>query len=781
MTFFQNHIENDKLKPALLALSRDRLFILLDAEGRILDSLCHPYGPNALIYFYRNLKLLGNIREMFNVPEAANINSFSADPDLPTNNATPFGIKTSIFPFRNEPEEYYSLIPTANLRLYRVSDIRLMGMISMASHFVQYVPENYRKPLFSTNLDGRIISFNRAFGLQLKKEAQTYLGKNISEILTPFPKAIQEQALKELVSQEPGNWKNHFHKDFGENGASLSGLIVGDNVTAGPEGLEWRVTESLGQLLTLDAPVDWDTQDFKVSITLSGLNGQAPCLVIGDKPPDSSDWADHNGYILGPATLGNALLLKKQTFPLYLEKVTSSPWPIGEYSFSRIDRTFLIERDGKLIFSYTDFDACSRGRTWLSFWLKQGHSCIVKSLDISVTDRKAAQAFYAPFISFKAALHKHFLLSSLGCYYYDSGDEHLLFHQLEEVTGIKERLDNLKQAHETAVRKERETSLLLQEYQEGGNALIGPSKTMAAIRMQAEKIGQTSTTVLITGETGTGKEVLARFIHSKGERSKGKFVKVDCSTLPATLMESLLFGHEKGAFTGADRAKPGLFQEADNGTLFLDEVGNLSSQVQAKLLQFLQDHSVTPIGGRKSVHLDIHVISASNVPLETLVSQGLFRSDLYYRMAVALLHVPPLRERTEDVPAISAHFLRELNVRHQRNVRGLTPGAYRKLYGCPWSGNVRELKNTLERAFLFCKARDISADDIVYERNFARAPKLRSPVELTKTDAIRLIRKHQGVIKNVAAELKVSRRALYGFFAKQGIRPNDLRKNPRRN
>jgi DNA-binding NtrC family response regulator len=228
--------------------------------------------------------------------------------------------------------------------------------------------------------------------------------------------------------------------------------------------------------------------------------------------------------------------------------------------------------------------------------------------------------------------------------------------------------------------------------------MVGDSDAMRAVADTIRRAGPTDATVLVTGESGTGKELAARALHAESRRASGAFVALNCSALPGELIESELFGHVRGAFTGADRDREGVFEAADGGTLFLDEVGDLSPSAQAKLLRVIEEGRVTPVGTAVSRRVDVRLVAATNRPLDEMAAGGDFREDLLYRLQVVTLRLPPLRERRADIPALAVHFIAELASRHDRPVRSLSASARRALVGYDWPGNVRELRNVLERA-----------------------------------------------------------------------------------
>lgn len=289
---------------------------------------------------------------------------------------------------------------------------------------------------------------------------------------------------------------------------------------------------------------------------------------------------------------------------------------------------------------------------------------------------------------------------------------------LEKPVNRERLLLTVRNALEKA-RLQRERNRLLDEVEEPYR-MVGSSAAMRAVYGLVGRAARTESRVLITGESGVGKELVARAIHRQSARAAGPFFVLDCGTLSQDLIESELFGHEEGAYTGAKGARRGRFEQADGGTLFLDEVGNMGLSAQARFLRVLETGEVTPLGGEDVRRVDVRLITAYNRDLGAAVAAGTFREDLYFRLDVLRIHVPPLRERSEDVPALIEHALRRLSERRGLPLKAFTPEALALMAGHDWPGNIRELQNAVERLSVLCDGSAITADDVAAELDDAR-------------------------------------------------------------
>jgi DNA-binding NtrC family response regulator len=321
--------------------------------------------------------------------------------------------------------------------------------------------------------------------------------------------------------------------------------------------------------------------------------------------------------------------------------------------------------------------------------------------------------------------------------------------------------------------------------------LIGKSAAMQEVYRELEQASQLDITVLLGGETGTGKELAARAIHYNSARKERRFVPVNCGALPSELVESELFGHAKGAFTGAVGAKAGLFEEAEGGTIFLDEIGELPALVQVKLLRALQDKEVRRVGENRGATVDVRVVAATNRDLKAEVAAGRFREDLYYRLHVFPITLPPLRDRREDIALLAQHFLEKHANALRRQIDGIAPDALRALTGYPWPGNVRELENAIERAVAVATGKRIQPRDLppdvkgtqegtIPPEVLATLP-YREAVDLARERVSRdyittLLRDLEGNVTKAAERAGMERETLHRLMKRYGVRAEDFRK-----
>jgi len=356
-------------------------------------------------------------------------------------------------------------------------------------------------------------------------------------------------------------------------------------------------------------------------------------------------------------------------------------------------------------------------------------------------------------------------------------------HVVKNASVLKDSEGNILGAVETftdisqIVRQQQEIASLRKSchLEEGHHGLLGESPSMQYLFELIENVSQTDAPVLILGQSGTGKELVARAIHEESPRNKKPFIKVNCAALNENLLESELFGHEKGAYTGADRTRIGRFEAAHEGTIFLDEIGDIPLSTQVKLLRVLEEKEIERVGNHKPIPVDVRIISASNKDMETMIGEGLFREDLFFRINVFPLNCPSLAERLEDIPPIVKNFIDQNRSKGGKQILGLTPEAMEALLAYPWPGNVRELRNAIEYAFVLCSGDWIGKEHLPPKIATAGKRSSANPAigsiswEEDRTNLIQTLRRVGGNQSEAARILGVSRVTIWKRIKKYGI------------
>lgn len=351
---------------------------------------------------------------------------------------------------------------------------------------------------------------------------------------------------------------------------------------------------------------------------------------------------------------------------------------------------------------------------------------------------------------------------------FDNDEVKILVHQALEQKTLRQEVRQLRERLDSTFHFDR---------------MLGKSSAMQRVFDLVKKVAPTNLTALITGESGTGKELIANALHQNSPRKSGPFIKVNCAAMARELVESELFGHEKGAFTGAIGSREGKFEAADGGTLFLDEIGDMSLETQAKILRVLQEREFERVGGNRTLKVDVRVVAATNRNLQHMVKENKFREDLFYRLNVVPLTLPPLRERREDIPLLALSFLKEAATRYERQEIALSADAHGLLLSAPWPGNVRELKNVIDAATVLAAGPEIQAADLRLSQQ-PTAPEAFSPLSFKETkqrvvetferDFIsRALQRHQGNVTKAAEEMGMLRQQLQQKIRELGLRGED--------
>ncbi len=320
--------------------------------------------------------------------------------------------------------------------------------------------------------------------------------------------------------------------------------------------------------------------------------------------------------------------------------------------------------------------------------------------------------------------------------------------------------------------EEQNRRLLQRQSHSPLEGIIASSDTMLQVCRLVEKVAPTNATTLLLGESGTGKELLARALHTMSARAKKRFVAINCAAIPDTLLESELFGYEKGAFTGATKTTPGKIETADGGTLFLDEIGDMPMTLQAKLLRFLQERVVERVGGRQEIPVDVRVVCATNQDPAVAIEEGRFREDLYYRISEVTANIPPLRDRAGDQVVLARAFLDKFSERHNRSLRGFSADALQAVEAYQWPGNVRELENKINRAVIMAEGKQVTAADLGLDGELEPAPpmNLRAVRHEAERQALsRVLVLTDGNISKAAELLGITRPTFYDLMQKHGI------------
>ena len=343
--------------------------------------------------------------------------------------------------------------------------------------------------------------------------------------------------------------------------------------------------------------------------------------------------------------------------------------------------------------------------------------------------------------------------------------------QLEELKTIRARAVHIQ-------RLEAEEAAGTPAGRKRYHRLVGESESLKRVFSLIQRVAPTDATVLVLGENGTGKELVAHAVHQASRRREGPFIPIHCGAIPETLLESELFGHERGAITDAYRTREGKFELADGGTIFLDEIGDLPVHLQVKLLRFLQDHVIERIGGREAIRVDVRVVAATNRDLKAGIASGAFREDLFYRLSVLTITVPPLRERGDDIRTLAEYFLEFYTRHHKRRIKGFTRSALRAVQAHPWPGNVRELENRVQRGVIMARDAYLRPEDLELAEPHVESPRTLQEArdQAERALLVEALTRNAGNITRAARDIDVSRPTLHDLLRKHGVEADRFRR-----
>jgi DNA-binding NtrC family response regulator len=644
----------------------------------------------------------------------------------------------------------------SHIYLMQINDESFLGIISFAE-FQSPISMFSSEVIMITDLQNKIVAYNQAL-LDLHNTEDVFFDKPLNELF----KMEKESSTGPVTD------------------AQLNSISIdASKITPVPENLfsfdaeilSWKTGPSDQMcFLHVNIPLNHDRCDYQFSFRAAFEKGAFPCLITRAEtinPPDNF------GFLFGPQGRAPALILKQSGIT-----VQQAPFPD---LFNMTEAQFSLEkRNNRMIFSINGIPAVTCLEEYplpavpgdhLAFLVRPGTACSVKDMRLFLSNPREVSmppvfATLKNRLKYKYRVHREPFEFGIKAFY---------AYRLENVTSFERKISQLK--------KERDLFQDSLRGQEAMAAYVGQSARVAQIKDTLQTLSQSASGVLLVGETGTGKEVLANLFHKLSGKKRSPFVKVDCSTLPATLLESELFGYEPGAFTGASSRHIGKFEQAQNGTLFLDEISNISMNTQAKLLGVLEDFKITRLGGNEVISLDLAIVASSNKSLETLIEQNAFRADLFYRLSRFKLEIPPLRERMDDIPLLCRYFIDQANREYKKRVKGISEAGYKKIYTHHWPGNIRELKNAVFKAVLFTEEKMIGPQNLDIIEFPDRADvmaqetiKGKRPRDITRSELEAALKKCGGNIFSVVQLLKVARGTVYNKLKKYGLNPDAFRR-----
>ncbi|MBL8028014.1 MAG: sigma-54-dependent Fis family transcriptional regulator [Fibrobacteres bacterium] len=599
------------------------------------------------------------------------------------------------------------------------------------------------------------------------------LGKPLQDLLSPSPLEYQKNNLSPFKIEDQNGYTTLLDEDYSKE--NIDGALT---ITAASDKASY---------LRFPVVIDTEKEDFIFSVTYTVVKGSGPYLTLGEKTYGETE-PDLNGYMAGHYFETGSLVLKRYGFNI---QQTKSPLGFTEgmlqtLTLSKVGRSIYLYINNSRVLSFFDDEFIAYKTAFVAFAVRSGSCCRIFNASIKVKSGTNIQLNSVQHVAeLKSKPGVFYLISRFYSNALNQPQPHLMAgYQLLNTTMLQSAIKVMDTNRQVLEKQTKVLGSLLKKYQSGEDDPKGSSDAFVALRETARNVALSEAIVLIEGETGVGKEVFAHYIHRHSSRKNGPFIKVDCSTIPGTLIESQLFGHEKGAFTGAVARSIGMFERADGGTLFLDEVSNLPLDVQAKLLRFFNDYSIVRVGGDKAIQVNVRCLLASNKSLGEMTQTGTFRNDLFYRINVITLKIPPLRERLSDINELSQYFLAQFAHVDNKSTCVISPEAALKLQNHNWPGNVRELKNVIERAVVFAEGDTITPDLIRFGHEDGTAIKRRKrkpwgPFSLSQTKpakVVALLKKHGGKVTSVASEMGVSRISLHIYLKKQGICAKDYRK-----
>jgi len=668
---------------------------------------------------------------------------------------------------------FYTNIPFSRLSLLKIKSAGLFGAIRY-NDFCTRIVSFRQSPLLFLDTNEAIQGCNQAL-LNLfpvkKNISKNMLGRPAKEFCDPHPLDLLKSKESHWMEIRELDWRLSYALDFQNCGrAEMARYIETRELKKKGAQWIWEPGHERNRLLPLLPVIDFTRQDIKIELTVCLDKGRLPCFILGGEEAHGQFFPDYKGYLIGFLYPQKKALLKK-TGEVIHEVFWDDSLPADECKIEvyKRGRCFAFFINGLKMLGYTDFEPMENPAGHQYLYLEEAGSVILKSLKVFALPVERTNRAPANEIVLRNGTENTYRFRQIFDDRMTSvqGRFHYVF-TLEDISHLKKNIRILKKESERVTR-ERDALKFLALGQSGNEPLfIGDSAVISSIKEKAKAAAEYPVAILLEGETGTGKEVLARYIHQNSLFRQGPFVKVDCAALPSSLLESELFGFEKGAFTGAEQAKSGKLEAAEGGTLFLDEIGNIPLATQAKLLNFLQDFTLERIGSNKKIKIHTRIIAAANQPLQQMVDEERFRKDLYYRLNTFHIKLPPLREHKEDIPSLSLYFLNRFSGKYNRPLQELAADSYQKLLAWDWPGNVRELEHVIEKAVLMCNDRQIGVKHIeMIGAGEVMKSINKSAIPVGDARAMRpehinaLLEKHNGIIDRAAREARISKATFF--------------------
>lgn len=705
----------------------DSIVLPIDAKGEILST-----PPTTLRFIQPISKLIRTkqlIQDIFDIPDWAEIQDLR-------------------FPLKHEHNQLYnildifSLLPRIFCRIIKQNDGSLSAVLYQTYSHLEI--DHIDLPTFLFNHSGRLAAFNRAFFALFPKPSPDpgeLLGKSMDNLFIEPPFRIFNRLLDHHLSIKP------------------AGI---DKIT---DELTPSQPDSLAHALkTLPKAIEFPHTRLRVRMDYSSDNHLPPVFMIGRAgyQKDNDYTPDQSGLSIGPDGEGKHIIVKWRGWLLY-----SCPWtPKTDREFHAIeliaaDRYLFCGIDGETALSLFLFGHQLDEPAYFNIAARPGSRQEFRNMEILAERMGPAAPLPQKYqlMRFKAFPDRYYQPHCIS--------NHHLNRQTLSVNGL---ILNEVTPLQAEAEKERDKRLKLYKSIRTGpggtDFVIGESPVMKKIASHCRILADTGNTILLCGPTGTGKEVVAHYIHQNSPRAEKPLIRIDCSTLPSGLVESTLFGHARGSFTGAIKDTMGLLERADGGTAFIDEIQNLDLSMQAKFLHVLQDGVITRVGETTPRSLDVRFIVASNQNLEKLIRAGRFREDLYYRINMAALFLPSLKDRKEDIPELGAHFVDRYNRESGKAISGFHPSGLPLLLNHDWPGNVRELKSVVTRACIFTNGIEISGETLSDCMAFSGINETPKPSNhgsksITQEAFLEAVKRHKGRVASVARELGIARNSVY--------------------